>query len=92
MHKLLVAAIAVAFAPGAVALAQTGTTVVPTIILFESPYQLGSRAGLMQTPVSGLPPITTSTIAGEVQKSVVVSARYGYTSGSSSTNRRPADL
>jgi hypothetical protein len=40
----------------------------------------------MQTPVSGLPPITTSTIAGEVQKSVVVSARYGYTGGSSSTD------
>lgn len=82
MHKLLVVAIAVALTPGAVALAQTGTNILTPIILFESPYALGARAGLMQTPVGALPPITTSTIAGEIQKSVIFSVRYGYVAGS----------
>ena len=54
---------------------------------------LGTRAGaqsagdiaafnaLTFTPVGGLPPIMTSTIAADVQRSAQFSIRYGYTSG-----------
>ena len=46
-----------------------------------APSQLATIAGLMQTPVAALPPITTSTINGEIQKSAVLSLRYGYVTG-----------
>jgi hypothetical protein len=81
MHKLLAAVAVAALAPCAMARAQTGTTLVTPIVVQDSPSQLGTVAGLMQTPVAALPPIITSTINGEIQKSNVYSLRYGYISG-----------
>lgn len=80
MHKLLAAVAVAALAPCAIVCAQTNTVVTP-IIVNDSPSQLAAVAGLMQTPVAALPPIITSTINGEIQKSNVYSLRYGYVSG-----------
>ena len=81
MHKMLAAVAVAALAPCAMARAQTGTTVVTPIVVEDSPSQLGTVAGLMQTPVAALPPVITSTITGDIQKSNVYSLRYGYISG-----------
>jgi hypothetical protein len=81
MHKLLAAVTVAMLAPCALVRAQTGTQVVTPIIVEDSPNQLASIAGLMQTPVAALPPVITSTINGEIQKSNIYSLRYGYIAG-----------
>jgi hypothetical protein len=81
MQKLLAAVAVAALAPCVVARAQNGTTVVTPIIVNDSPSQLAAVAGMMQTPVAALPPIGTSTITGDIQKSIMTSLRYGYVGG-----------
>jgi hypothetical protein len=81
MHKLLVAVAGLALAPHAAVRAQNGTAVVTPIIVRDTRSQLAAVAGLMQTPVAAIAPITTSTINGEIQKSNVYSLRYGYVAG-----------
>lgn len=81
MQKLLAAVAVAVLAPGAVARAQNGTPVVVPIIVEDSPNQLGTIAGLLQTPPAALAPIATSTINGEIQRTNVYSLRYGYISG-----------
>jgi hypothetical protein len=91
MHKLLAAVAVAVLAPCVNARAQTGTLVTP-IIVNDSPSLLAAVAGMMQTPVAALPPITTSTINGEVQQSIILSVRYGYVGGPNGFSSNNAGL
>lgn len=82
MYKILVAAMVATFAPLAAAMAQTGPdTLIFPIVIVESPSEQAARAGLLQTPFGAFPPIGTSTITGELQRSPVYSLRYGFIGG-----------
>lgn len=82
MQKMLVVAMVAAFAPVVTAAGQTVVPLTP-IFIEESPSEHGARAGLLQTPVGALPPIATSTITGEPQRTPMFSLRYGYIGGTS---------
>jgi hypothetical protein len=81
MHKLLAVVAVSLSAPCVVARAQNSTPVLTPIVIEDSPNQLATIAGLLQTPPAALAPIATSTINGEIQKTNIYSLRYGYISG-----------